>query len=372
MNVLLRKAATAVRLGSEAVVAARRRHAIARAAPAADGVHVFYGVERMPGPDEPLAGGLVKSQRLTAVAPNAPRAFNLLYLVSSARPRDTDALVRLARRRGAAFIWNQNGVAYRAWHGPGWERANAPLARALHSADHVLFQSEFCRTSASRFLGEREGPSEVLYNAVDTRVFAPAPLQRRPLTLLLGGNQYRWYRVESAVRTLARVRREVPDARLLVTGALGYDSDPSQARARFLQLCHELALDDAVELTGTFSQREAPAVLARGDVLLHTQYNDACPGIVLEAMACGLPVAYSASGGVPELVGDDAGIGVPAPLDYEHEHPPPSEPLATAVLALTSQLEERREAARQRAVARFDIQPWLQRHLELFAGLAPR
>jgi glycosyltransferase involved in cell wall biosynthesis len=212
----------------------------------------------------------------------------------------------------------------------------------------------------------------VLYNAVDTRVFVPGASSRRPLTLLLGGNQYRWYRLESAVRTLAQLRSEIPDARLVVTGALGYERDPSQAHARLRRLCDELGVGDAVELTGTFTQREAPAVLGLGDVLVHTQYNDACPGVVLEAMACGLPVAYSASGGVPELVGNDAGVGVEAPLDYEQEHPPEPQALAAAVLELVSRLDDRREAARRRAVERFDIEPWLQRHIELFARLVQR
>jgi glycosyltransferase involved in cell wall biosynthesis len=106
----------------------------------------------------------------------------------------------------------------------------------------------------------------------------------------------------------------------------------------------------------------------RGDVLLHTKYNDPCPTVVLEAMASGLPVAYSESGGTPELVGD-AGVGVPAPLDWEHDHPPDPEALAAAVLRVAAQLDEYSAAARARAVERFDLQPWIERHRALFADL---
>ena len=53
-------------------------------------------------------------------------------------------------------------------------------------------------------------------------------------------------------------------------------------------------------------------MLRRAHVLLHTKVNDPCPTAVIEAMACGLPVAYPASGGTVELVGDEAGIGVAA------------------------------------------------------------
>jgi glycosyltransferase involved in cell wall biosynthesis len=110
-------------------------------------------------------------------------------------------------------------------------------------------------------------------------------------------------------------------------------------------------------------------VLADADILLHTKYNDPCPGLVLEAMACGVPVVYSDSGGTPELVGDDAGIGVPAPLDFEHDHPPDPDQLADAVLAVASDRERYASEARRRAVELFDLERWIERHRAVFAEL---
>ena len=68
----------------------------------------------------------------------------------------------LARRRGAAFAWNQNGVAYPGWYGGGFELVNRPRARLMHEADHVFFQTAFCKLGADRYYGEREGPWEIL------------------------------------------------------------------------------------------------------------------------------------------------------------------------------------------------------------------
>jgi glycosyltransferase involved in cell wall biosynthesis len=89
-------------------------------------------------------------------------------------------------------------------------------------------------------------------------------------------------------------------------------------------------------------------------------------------MACGLPIVYSASGGVPELVGEDAGVGIPAPLDWERDHPPPAAALAAAVREVAGRLEERGEAARRRAIERFDSRRWVERHVELFEELRAR
>ena len=99
--------------------------------------------------------------------------------------------------------------------------------------------------------------------------------------------------------------------------------------------------------------------------------NDPCPTVVLEALASGVPVVYPRSGGVPELVGDDAGIGVPHPDGFERDEPPDPHALAEAVTSVVADLPAYRAAARARAVDRFSLGPWLDRHAELFERLAP-
>src|SRR5581483_147454 len=216
------------------------------------------------------------------------------------------------------------------------------------------------------FYGERSRAWEVLHNPVDVEAFAPAVARpRRPLTLLLGGNQYQRYRLERALETLSIVRREIADVRMVVAGSLSFAPDgPEQTAA----LVRALGVEEAVELVGPYTQLEAPALLHRADVLVHPKYNDPCPTVVLEAMACGLPVVYSSSGGTPELVGDDGGIGVDAPLDWDRDHPPSAVELAAAVVEIAGDLEARRAAARERAL-RFAAQPWVERHRAIFERL---
>ena len=325
------------------------------------GVRVFYGHDRIPAAGEPVAGGSAKFQRLAERFPNSPTDFSVLYLGSTWLPRDLEPLLRLAARRRVPLLVNQDGVAYPGWAGAETETLNRPLRRALLAADHVLYQSRFSKEASDLFLGEPVGAWEILHNAVDVEHFSPA--QHAPPDgpiLLLGGDQTQVYRLELAVRTLAHVLESEPGARLLVSGRVVTDVSP---------LLDELGLRDRVELVGRYAQRDAPALFRRSHVLLHTKVKDPCPSVVIEAMACGLPVVYPASGGTVELVGD-AGIGVPHPESWDRDEPPAADALADAVLSVLAQRAVYAAAARARAVERFPLAPWIGRHAELFGELA--
>lgn len=339
--------------------------------PAFGQVHIFYGHEHIPGPAEQAYGGMVKFQRMQPMFPNANRRFNILYMVNNWKPRDWQALLWIARRKKAKIVCNQDGVAFPGWCKTGWEKKNANMAQFLHASDYVFYQSAFSKMSSDRFLGGPTRGWEILYNAVDTGIFTPSPSDPDPkhLVLLLGGNQYSFYRLESALRTVALLGKQRPDVRLLITGKLNWISNEVNASRIAHQLLEELGIVEQVEFLGFYRQEDASEVLRKGHILLHTKYNDPCPGLVIEAMACGLPVVYSASGGVPELVGPSAGVGVPAELNWERMIAPDPHAMAEAVLQVAERRAEFAEAARQRAVEKFDLQPWLRRHQDVFEKL---
>jgi glycosyltransferase involved in cell wall biosynthesis len=342
---------------------------LAAGRPAADELRVFYGHHHIPRAGEHAHGGMVKIQRMQDRFPDASYRFNILYLVSSILPRNAVALAAAAQSKGARVVVNQNGVLYPGCAGPGWERVNAPMARLHERADYVFYQSEFCRESARRFLGSRSAPFEILYNAVDTKQFRPVESRTsKPLTLLLGGTQQFFYRVSTALKVLALVADKRPEVRLLVTGRLCWTAEDA-AMQQALDEARRLGVADRVEWVGPYTQADAPALFGRGDILLHTKYNDPSPGLVTEALAFGLPVVYSATGGVPELVGGDAGVGVPADTVWDREIVPDEKLLAEGVLHVAERLPVYRTAARARAVARFDLGPWMDRHDEVFRML---
>jgi hypothetical protein len=73
---------------------------------------------------------------------------------------------------------------------------------------------------------------------------------------------------------------------------------------------------------------------------------------------------------VPELVGSDAGIGLDCgEEDWERPRVPSAEAIAAGMQQIAAAPEKFAAAARQRAVERFDLSHWLDRHCAVFKQL---
>jgi len=328
---------------------------------------VFYGGAR----SGDQGGPLVKVQRLQNAFPQPRTAFNTVYSLSNAPYLSRPALERL-KSRGLGIVHNQNGVFYPGWFDGDWQAQNARMSAAYQLADHVFWQSAFCRSCADQFLGHRDAPGEVLFNAVDIGHFSPAPdtqNHKRPFTFLLTGKiqAHLSYRLEDSIAGLAAARASSLDAALTIAGVI--DSGAREA-ADIAAQRHNVS--SHVTFLGPYSQAEAPSSYQDADASLMTTHADPCPNTVIEAMACGLPVVYVASGGVPELVGTDAGSGVPAHDDWEQLFRPDPEALGAAMVAVAEHANAMGDAARKRAEAAFDLNQWIGRHATIFEQLLER
>ncbi len=299
---------------------------------------------------------------------NYKKGFNLIY--TNGYEPDYE-ICRLAKKFKIPVVMNLNGLYYRAWYGPGWERQNIPFKQAYGLADYAIFQSQFAKLSAEALLGPVRSKWDVVYNAVDTKHFTPGTgaLDESTLIILVSGNNITFSRVEVPVRTLKLLIQRGVKVKLIIAGYLNSGLGQFNVEGRIQRLVHELVLDSAVKFIPSFSQSESPDIFRSAHILLHAQYNDVCPTTVIEAMACGLPVVYSHSGGTPELVGPDAGIGIPVKLDWDNYQALNPESAASAVMEIAKNREKMAIAARKRAVQYFDIEQWIEKHRQIFISL---
>ncbi len=328
------------------------------------GIRVFYGGARAGD----VGGPLVKVKRLRALFPERFWGYNVVYVLSNA-PYLPGFALALLKLRGVPMVHNQNGLFYPGWYTGDWRMQNRRMARTYHQADHVFYQSEFCKRSADQFLGERSGPGEILYNAVDTSVFHPPakPLEWEEGTcrFLLTGkiDDHLFYRIESSIRGLAHARAKGMAVILEIAGWVA-----PGAEAHTKALAQELGVGEYVVLTGPYTQEQAPSVYQGAHAYIMTKHNDPCPNTVLEALSTGLPVLYSDSGGVAELVGD-GGIGLECQHSWDEPHVPSTAAIGQGIADIVAGHEGFSAAARRRAVEKFDIRHWERRHSEIFSHL---
>ena len=216
-----------------------------------------------------------------------------------------------AREDGAVGVLEVNAplVAEQAGHRSlvHVEAAEQGVRRALAAAGAVVAVSAEVAARLPR------GDVHVIPNGVDPERFARASaVATPPFTVGFVGTLKPWHGLDVLLDALARLRRRVPNARLLVVGD-GPGRDALHAAAQ--------ALGDAIELTGAVDPAEVPMQLARMHVGVAPYPASVdhyfSPLKVLEYAAAGLPVVASRIGQVSELVGHGETGLLCAPGDAE-------------------------------------------------------
>ena len=177
-------------------------------------------------------------------------------------------------------------------------RVQRAASRALlrWSATHVLAVSPAALTFAAG--GRRDDRYHVLGNGVDVERFHPRPrgsgfAAGAPVCIHVGRAAPEKNRA-FLVPVHAHLRRLYPEARLLLVGTGGV-----------ADLQHE-PLPPGIEHLG--ERADVDALLRAADVLLLPSFREGLPGVILEALASGVPVLASDLPSLRELAGQLAGI----------------------------------------------------------------
>lgn len=204
-------------------------------------------------------------------------------------------------------------------------------------------------------------PIHLIYNGVDTKVFKPVPRDDARAALGLpindiligavadtGPTENPWKGGAYVKTAMEAVLSRWPNSWYVAVGGA-----QRGVSGRLISLGR---IDDPAVLA---------LVLSALDVFFYPSLADNCPLVILEALACGVPIAAFATGGIPELVTDGISGRVAPYRD------------ATALIVALNDLiadagsrERFRMEARDAAVNRFDHEHILDQYQKLYANCA--
>jgi sugar transferase (PEP-CTERM/EpsH1 system associated) len=238
-----------------------------------------------------------------------------------------------------------------------------------HLSHRVLCVSEELKRFHARRTGFPERRMQVIHNGVDTDRFAPDPAARAAMRRELGipdsdfligcvGNLSAVKDYPTVLRAIDVLHRSCKNYRLIIGG-----EGPERKRLEEIIRAHP-EWQERVRLLGLSNR--IPELLNALDCYVLGSLTEGISNSLLEAMATGLPVVATVTGGNPEVVVDGQS-GILFPVGDASS-------LAAHLVRLQAKPEERSrlgEGALRRVRTSFSLEAMVQNYAELYQSLAP-
>lgn len=144
----------------------------------------------------------------------------------------------------------------------------------------------------------------VIPNGIDLDKFQPLSraeargelhIEENERIILFVGRLHPVKGVKHLIRAMRFIAQAAPKARLILLG-------DGEERQDLEALTRKLNLEDFITFAGRVPNAEIPEYMTASDVLLLPSLSEGFPVVVLEAMACGLPIVSTNVRGLPEIV----------------------------------------------------------------------
>ncbi|NWG40064.1 MAG: TIGR03088 family PEP-CTERM/XrtA system glycosyltransferase [Hydrogenophilaceae bacterium] len=204
-------------------------------------------------------------------------------------------------------------------NGKNW-KYNFIRKTARHFVHEYICVSHDLKTWLHQSVGVTEMRIHQIYNGVDTKRFLPRnpnepsgfPAGFATNDSFVIGTVGRMTPIKdhvTLIHAFSAIARIIPKARLLIVG------DGSE-RKRCQQLSSDLGISDKVWFTG--ERNDVPGLMQSMDVFVLPSISEGISNTILEAMASGLPVIATRTGGNVELV-EEGHTGLLTPVGDVHK-----------------------------------------------------
>jgi glycosyltransferase involved in cell wall biosynthesis len=228
--------------------------------------------------------------------------------------------------------------------------------------DHIVYQSAFAQSWWEDWYGVAPASKSMIHNGVDLQAYTPDGAHERPQgrkrLLVVEGSLGGGYEtgLENAVALAEELalRHKLP-MELMVVGQVS----PAQqagwnSRSRV-----------PILWAGSVARESIPAIDRSAHLLYAADLHPACPNAVIEALACGLPVAAFDTGALRELVPAGAGCIAPYGSDPWQLERPDIPALAEMALPILTDPAPYRRAARAQAEQKFDLDVMVEKYVQV-------
>lgn len=268
--------------------------------------YVVHTFETLAWSDRVAHGGLLhEGRRMARVARAIERERGPFDLVHAHVSHPAGfAAAELARVLGVPLVVSEHMSPFPFDDMRGADGRPFPdVLSPLESAARVTAVSRAHAASIARWVRR---PIDVLPNFVDETRFAPGTRgPGEPFRFLSVGHLVPQKGFDILLRALAICHAAGDRFRLAIVGK-GYEQDALRS------LAHELDLDASVEWRGAPERSTMPEVYRAADAFVLASRHESFGVVVIEALASGLPVVATRSGGPEEIVTPECGLLAPS------------------------------------------------------------
>jgi glycosyltransferase involved in cell wall biosynthesis len=242
----------------------------------------------------------------------------------------------------------------------------------LKNSNGIVFQSELSKKMHLKFVGfdPKKIKSTIINNGINLTEFYPMnskfKLKGNP-ALIISASRFRLNkRLHEAIKLTNYISNLLKETHLHVLGEVN-----NVIKESLNGIC-----SDRVTFHGKVNPSELVKYYSSADIMLSMSIFDPCPNVVVEGLACGLPVITPEESGSSELVGNSSWIVKEnIPLKYYELQTKEAIPEANlnkygnVILQIFEKLNLNKEIARERAVNNLDINLVAQKYMNFYQTL---